>query len=204
MMTETILKVKNLNFAYKKNIILKNINVHFQENQLYSIYGPSGSGKSTLLYLLGGLIKDKNKNIIKKDNLKVGFLFQTHNLIKELSIYENIKISQLIKNEDDDEKIYELLKEMGIYHIKNNYPDQISGGEAQRVSFIRTLIADTKIILCDEPTASLDTKNKEIIYNIISQYKKNKLIIIATHDENVKKYSDKTFNLIDGNLEEGG
>ncbi|MDO7975377.1 ATP-binding cassette domain-containing protein [Oceanotoga sp. DSM 15011] len=203
-MTETILKVKNLNFAYKKNIILKNINVHFQENQLYSIYGPSGSGKSTLLYLLGGLIKDKNKNIIKKDNLKVGFLFQTHNLIKELSIYENIKISQLIKNEDDDEKIYELLKEMGIYHIKNNYPDQISGGEAQRVSFIRTLIADTKIILCDEPTASLDTKNKEIIYNIISQYKKNKLIIIATHDENVKKYSDKTFNLIDGNLEEGG
>lgn len=198
-MGNNLIKIKNLFFSYKKDYILKNINIDIDKNTINSIYGPSGSGKTTLLFILSGLINEFQGERKINFNFKKGFLFQKNNLLKDLTVYENIKISQLIKNENNDDLINEMMNDLKVIKLKGKYPSELSTGEEQRISFIKNIISND-VIFFDEPTSSLDSENAEEIINIIYKYSKNKTFVIATHDKRIKKISNKIFYLKDGEI----
>ena len=176
-MSENIVEVKNLVKTYEKGKVkaLNSINFTIQKGEFVSIIGPSGSGKSTLLHMLGALdIPDSGEIIIDGENIqkskklnkfrsnKVGFIFQLHNLIPNLSAVENVEIpmyTQKISNKEQRQKALDLLDDVGLKDKSKMKPNQLSGGERQRVAIARSFANDPKIILADEPTGSLDSKN---------------------------------------------
>ena len=198
-MGNKIIEVKNMFFSYKNDDILKNINITIEDDMIISIYGPSGSGKTTLLFLLSQLIKDFRGDIDIHHNYKKGFLFQKDNLLNDLTVFENIKISQLIKNIDNNDSIIKMMEELDVEHLKNRYPNELSTGEEQRIAFIKNFLSN-ELIFFDEPTSSLDSKNAYELIEILKNNSKNKTFIIATHDERIKNISDQIFYLEDGNV----
>ena len=202
-MGNKIIEVKNMFFSYKSEDILKNINITIEEDMIISIYGPSGSGKTTLLFLLSQLIKDFRGNIDIQHNYNKGFLFQKDNLLNDLTVFENIRISQLIKNIDDYRSIIKMMEKLNVEHLKNRFPNELSTGEQQRIAFIKNFLSND-LIFFDEPTSSLDTKNAYELIEILKNNSKNKTFIIATHDERIKKISDQIFYLEDGNIKKMG
>tara|TARA_B100001741_G_scaffold293765_1_gene275615 strand:- start:99 stop:764 length:666 start_codon:yes stop_codon:yes gene_type:complete len=208
-----LIKAENISKYYKENRILDNVNFSLNEKEIVSILGPSGSGKTSLLNILGLLDKEyegnitiDNHNISKTKKLDyirrnyIGFIFQFHHLLPEFTIFENLLIPLYYNNQTKDEK-YKLVDEkldlLDIKHLKNKFPDEISGGECQRVAIIRSIINKPKIILADEPTGNLDQKNSK---NVIKLLYKLKLdysisIVIATHDDNVVSISDRIINI---------
>ena len=198
-MENNIITTKNLSFSYKNQKVLEKINLNIEKNKITSIYGPSGSGKTTLLFLISGLLKGYIGKIFLNQNFNKSFLFQKNNLLKDLNVIDNIKISQLIRNYDDDIKIEKIMKDLNVDYLKKRFSNELSTGEEQRVAFIKNIISND-LIFFDEPTSSLDSKNAEQMIDIIKKYSENKTFIIATHDERIKVISNKIFYLKDGKI----
>ena len=207
-------------FIGKKKIkVLKKINQKFRLGKIYSLMGPSGSGKSTLLNLISlidrpssGLIKYKDKIINFNENKKndffrankIGIIYQQDNLLSDFTALENVYLANLaIGNERDDakNKAKNILKNVGLTHRLDHYPNELSGGEKQRVSIARALVNEPKIVLADEPTGSLDKKNAEEIFELLKkQINSKRLIIFATHNRFFANKSDCLLEMVDGNI----
>ncbi len=206
-----MLELKNVSFSYNEKKILDNINVTFEPRNVYAIKGESGSGKTTLLSILAGLDKRytgklvyNNQELLKSSFTKynqneISIIFQDNNLIHYLSILDNIKQSCIIKNKSLNSELLEnYIAEFNLGKLDlKSYPKVLSGGEQQRIAIIRSLISDTKIILADEPTASLDKKNANIIFNNLKFLAKqeNKIVIIVTHDNSVSNKCDVVYKI---------
>lgn len=218
----TLIEVKNLNKIYGSGEAevkaLKNINLNIEQGEFVAIVGQSGSGKSTLLHLIGGVdipssgeviidgkniykLKEKELSILRRR--KLGFIFQFFNLIPVLTVQENIEMPVLLDNEKIDKKyMSELLRILGLEERKNNYPSQLSGGQQQRVSIGRALANKPSIILADEPTGNLDSKNSKEVLELLKYCAKkyNQTLILITHDINIAKSSDRVITIEDGEI----
>lgn len=194
--------------------VLKDVSLSFPDAGLFVILGPSGSGKSTLLSLMGALdtpdsgsIFYNNLEITKlnesdankyRQNL-VSFIFQENNLIDYLSLKDNA----LLKSKSDDPKNDEILKKLDIYHLLKKKPGTLSGGEKERCAIARAVLSESKIILCDEPTASLDRKNAENVLSILKEISQEKLVIVVSHDEKLcREFTDNIIYIRDGVIDE--
>ena len=218
----TLIEVKNLNKIYGSGEAevkaLKNINLNIEQGEFVAIVGQSGSGKSTLLHLIGGVdipssgeviidgkniykLKEKELSILRRR--KLGFIFQFFNLIPVLTAQENIEMPVLLDNEKIDKKyMNELLRILGLEERKNNYPSQLSGGQQQRVSIGRALANKPSIILADEPTGNLDSKNSKEVLELLKYCAKkyNQTLILITHDVNIAKSADRVVTIEDGQI----
>ncbi|MDC0145628.1 ABC transporter ATP-binding protein, partial [bacterium] len=202
----------------KSVTILKQLSFSINSNQITSIYGASGSGKSTLFNIISGLMIADSGNIsfdgklmdnsfdftkFRKENL--GVVFQEDYLLSEFTAIENIMLPYIIAGNSRKEsykKAHSLLEKFDLLYIEDSYPSILSGGEKQRISILRAIINNPKLILADEPTGSIDEFNKEKIFslfqNIANEYGSS--ILIATHDNNVSKISNKILNLSKGKI----
>jgi len=216
----SIIQIKNLSKNYdSKTRVLKNLSFNFKAGKTYALTGPSGSGKSTLLNLISlidkpssGSIKIDNTNINFSSNNtndkirsnKIGIVYQDKNLLSDFTILENVYLARLAINGNKNKALHEakyLLEKVGLVKRINHFPSQISGGEAQRVAISRALINSPKIILADEPTGSLDTKNAKLIFKLLLQHKiNNRTIIFATHNRYFANMADCKIELIDGKM----
>ncbi len=197
------IKIENIEKKYDKKII-NNINYEFESGNIYVIKGVSGCGKTTLLNILGGIEDDYEGNVeidgkkCSSDDIKSvsGYVFQYSLLLSSITIRENLL---LIKN--DNVLVEELCKKFGIEELLNNYPDQLSGGERQRVSIVRALLKMPKILIMDEPTASLDEMNSKKVAEFTSGLKSDDMIvIIATHEPYFDECADEIISLEYGNI----
>ncbi|MGT2750540.1 ABC transporter ATP-binding protein [Streptococcus orisasini] len=210
---------KNISKTYKVGDqevkALDDVSFSIEKGKFTIILGPSGSGKSTLLNLLGGMdrvtngtfifdnqnitdLKDTELSNYRKD--VVGFVFQFYNLIPSLTALENISIaSQLTDNTSESE---EFLNKVGLSHRRNNFPNQLSGGEMQRVSIARALAKKPKLLLCDEPTGALDSKTGQKIIELLKEASKDKnvAVVMVTHNNEFKQFADTIINLKDGKI----
>lgn len=216
----SLLKTNNLtkNYGIKETLVraLKPTSIEVEKGEFVAIIGPSGSGKSTLLHLLAGLdkpsagqvfINDKDiysmseKEISRYRRRNIGFIFQAFNLIPILSAEENIKLPVLMDNKKVDEAyISELMEILDIKERKNHLPGELSGGQQQRVSIARALADKPSIILADEPTGNLDSKNsKEVLELLKGTIKKyNQTLVMITHDSDIAKMADRIITISDG------
>ena len=215
-----ILEIKNLSKSFidgKKTLnVLKNINLSIDQGSIITIKGPSGSGKSTLLSLIGTLDKpNKGEVIFDNENIdliedlnrfrndKIGYIFQFHNLISELSLKENVILPREISRKKvDHQEIKDLFKFFELDDRMHSYPNDLSGGEKQRVSVMRAIINQPSIVIADEPTGNLDQMN---VFKMIDLFKKlnnehNLTFIIATHDNEVFSIGDIKLQLKEGYL----
>ncbi|EGD46947.1 ABC transporter related protein [Ruminiclostridium papyrosolvens DSM 2782] len=215
-----ILKTKDLCKSYGIGEIkveaLKNINISVQQGEFVAIVGASGSGKSTLLHLLGGIDKPTGGNVIVDEadiytlsekklavfrRRKIGFIFQSYNLIPVLTAEENMTMPLLLDNREVDRKYFEeLLAILGLQNRRNHLPSELSGGQQQRVSIGRAMVYKPSIILADEPTGNLDSKNsKEIIELLQYSVKKyHQTLIVITHDLAIASAADRVITIDDG------
>lgn len=217
-----ILRVENLTKSYGKDETkvdaLKNVNLSINKGEFIAIVGPSGSGKSTLLHLLGGVdkptsgrvfinevdiysLKTKDLSIFRRRN--VGLIYQFYNLIPVLSAKENILLpAELDNRKIQDEYLNDLLKTLGLYERQNHLPNQLSGGQQQRTSIGRALINRPAIVLADEPTGNLDSKNSKEILELLklSVKKYNQTLIMITHDNNIALQADRVITIEDGTI----
>ncbi len=199
--------------------VLKDITLSIPKAKFIVICGPSGSGKTTLLNIIGGIDKPTSGKIFvagqdlavqDEDFLsdfrcnQVGFVFQSYNLVSTLTVAENVAFPMewIRKPEQEIEKrITELLETVGLQHRANHFPSQLSGGEQQRVAFARALANDPQLILADEPTGNLDTKNAQKITQVLQLLKeKGKTVIVSTHEQQIRALADQVFCLEDGKL----
>lgn len=202
-----------------KTEALKGINLCFENAEFVSILGQSGCGKTTLLNIIGGLDKYTSgdliingvstKNYKKNDwdayrNKRIGFVFQSYNLISHLTCLENVELSLTLSGLGINErrkKAEDALKKVGLETQIHKLPNQLSGGQAQRVAIARSLINDPEIILADEPTGSLDSKSSIIVLDILKEISKTKLVIMVTHNKDLaKEYSDRIITMNDGTI----
>jgi len=222
-MNNNLIKIKNLtkNFINNKFVVkvLKNLNLELEMGNIVALIGPSGSGKSTLLHLIALLdkpttgnisilgketfnITEDKKNKIIRDNISI--IFQNNNLLSDFTAIENVAMPLIIRNNsysDSIQKAEKFLKKVNLGHRLSHFPSDLSGGEQQRVAIARSLIADTKIILADEPTGNLDVKNSNEVFSYFLKLKqKNKIILIATHNREIAKKADYTLSISDGNI----
>ncbi|MDD2505211.1 MAG: ATP-binding cassette domain-containing protein [Bacilli bacterium] len=212
-----MIKLSNISKNYNGVKVLKDININFRENELVSILGPSGSGKSTLLNIISAVEKPDEGSLFlgetnifslslkKQDHYRgnyINYIFQNYNLISYLTVKENLKISSNIKNNTfKKENINLVLKRLGIKSLLNKKVNSLSGGEQQRVAIARSQIGDVKIILADEPTGALDSKNSIKVMKLLKQISKKKLVIVVTHNEKLaREYSDRIIKLNDGKV----
>ena len=216
------IEIKNLNKIYGKGEVevkaLNNINLEINEGEFVAIVGASGSGKSTLLHLLGGVDKPSSGEVIlngtnmyslKERELsilrrrKIGFVFQFFNLIPVLTAEENIEMPALLDGgKMDKEYKAELLKILGLEERKKHHPAQLSGGQQQRVSIGRALANKPSLILADEPTGNLDSKNSKEILELLkySAKKYHQTLILITHDLAIAKEADRVITIADGEI----
>lgn len=217
-----ILKIENLSKTYGKNEAkvdaLKNINLSINKGEFVAIVGPSGSGKSTLLHLIGGVdkpsggkvyindvdiynLKEKDLSIFRRRN--VGLIYQFYNLIPVLSVKENILLpAELDNRKIDKEYLDDLLKTLGLKERENHLPNELSGGQQQRTSIGRALVNRPAIVLADEPTGNLDSKNsKEVIELLKLSVKKYKqTLVMITHDPSIALQADRVITIEDGTI----
>lgn len=195
---------------------LDQVSFSIEKGKFTVILGPSGSGKSTLLNLLGGMDRatsgtfifdeelvtkftDKELSAYRKD--KIGFVFQFYNLVPSLTAKENIGIAaNLVKN---NKEIDMYLDQVGLLHRKNNFPNQLSGGEMQRVSIARALAKEPSLLLCDEPTGALDSKTGDSILTLLKEVSRNgnAAVVMVTHNRGFAKFADRVIYLKDGSIE---
>lgn len=217
-----LIEVKNLSKIYGSREAevkaLKNINLNIEQGEFVAIVGPSGSGKSTLLHLLGGVDKPSSGEVIIKGESiyklrekelsilrrrKLGFVFQFFNLIAVLTAEENIEMPVLLDNGKIDKNyMNELLKLLGLEERRNHHPSELSGGQQQRVSIGRALANKPSIILADEPTGNLDSKNSKEVLELLKYCAKkyNQTLILITHDINIAKSADRVITIEDGQI----
>ena len=197
---------------------LNGVNLDIFEGEFVSIIGPSGSGKSTLLNMLGALDKPtrgkiyidgidlvKEKDLSEFRQEKIGFVFQLHNLIPNLSVFDNVQIPLLptgMSNKEMKERASEIIRAVGLEDKKKQRPNKLSGGQRLRVAIARALVNNPSIILADEPTGSLDSKTGEMILNLLMEMHEryNVTLIIVTHDNGVAALAERTIKIKDGQI----
>ena len=201
-----------------KYVALENINFEAESGQLILVVGPSGSGKTTFLTIAGGLqsptngdvkINDSTINSLSKKQQtklrleKIGFILQSYNLVPFLTVEEQFKFVDKLKKQNlTEQKLHELLSDLGLLELLKKYPNQLSGGQKQRVAIARALYTDPDYILADEPTAALDTDRSMKVIELLRAlaHKRNKIIIVVTHDLRLKDMADKVYQIIDGKM----
>ena len=216
-----MIELKLIDKSYGNQKILDKISLNIKKGEFISIVGPSGAGKTTLLNIIGtiedfdksekskflinsqDITKLSDKNLSKFRNDNIGFVFQFHQLLPELTVEENILLPTMIKGDDKDSSdkyFIELISILGIDNILNKYPNSISGGERQRAAVARAMINKPSILLADEPTGNLDSKNEEEIISLFKKMNKDLgvTIVLVTHNHNFSKLADKCFTLRDG------
>ena len=222
-MSKILIETINLKKTYKHsngNITLfNNLNLKIKKGELVALVGPSGSGKSSLLHLLAlldeptrGDIKindiftkkftDEKKDEIRKKNISI--IFQDNNLLNDFTTFENVMMPLIIKGEDETnakKKVQKILKVVKLFDRSHHFPNELSGGEQQRVAIARALVADTNLILADEPTGNLDFKTSNEIFSYFLKLKKlKKTIIFATHNRELANRADYKLFISDGNI----
>lgn len=220
-----ILKVKNLVKNYYKDNekieAVNNISYNFEKGKFYAIMGPSGSGKSTFLHLIGTLdtydedsVFINNIDVSSLDDLQlskirkeeIGFVFQSFYLNNNMKAYENVIMPIMLDKipyKDKKEKGITILNSLGLEKRVNHYPSELSKGECQRVAIARVLINNPNIILADEPTGNLDSKNERNIFELLKKLSlEGKCVIVVSHNEEIKKYADVVLKIRDGKLYE--
>lgn len=218
-------KVENLVKTFRtedvETLALRDVSFTVRDGEFVSIMGPSGCGKSTLLNILGLLdnptsghyyigdkdvsgLKEKDRTAIRKG--KIGFVFQNFNLIDELTIEENVELPLHylgVPSRERKERVHEVLKRMGITHRAKHFPQQLSGGQQQRAAIARAVVAKPELILADEPTGNLDSKNGLEVMNLLSDLnKEGTTIIMVTHSKHDAAYTERVINLFDGKIVE--
>lgn len=220
----SVMELKKVNKSYKISggatfQALKDINLSFEKGELVSIIGESGSGKSTLMNLMGGLDSDfqgeilvggenirdySEKNLVEYHKEKVGFVFQSFNLISHLSVLDNVTLAMTLSNvskSDREKRAKEILGVVGLQDQLHKKPDAISGGQKQRVAIARALVNDPDIIIADEPTGALDSETTNQVLEMIKEIAENgKLVIMVTHSEKVAAYSSRVVTIDDGRV----
>jgi putative ABC transport system ATP-binding protein len=198
---------------------LNKINLDVKEGEYVAVMGPSGCGKSTLLNILGLLdnptsgsylfngtevanLKERDRTVFRKGN--IGFVFQSFNLIDELNVFENVELPLIylkMKTSERKKKVEEALDRMKITHRAKHFPQQLSGGQQQRVAIARAVVANPRLILADEPTGNLDSKNGIEVINLLCELnKEGTTIIMVTHSERDASYAHRIVNLFDGQI----
>lgn len=198
---------------------LNEVTLHVEQGEFVAIMGPSGCGKSTLLNILGTLdsptsgsyffegkqVDKMNENqltALRKNNL--GFIFQSFNLIDELTVYENVELPLVymgIKTLQRKEKVNKVLEKVNLLHRANHYPQQLSGGQQQRVAIARAVVTDCKLLLADEPTGNLDSVNGVEVMELLSELnRQGTTIIIVTHSQRDATYAHRIIRLLDGQI----
>jgi putative ABC transport system ATP-binding protein len=198
---------------------LDKVTLNVNEGEYVAVMGPSGCGKSTLLNILGLLdnptsgsyifngtevanLKERDRTIFRKGN--IGFVFQSFNLIDELNIYENVELPLIylkMKTSERKERVEKVLERMKIAHRAKHFPQQLSGGQQQRVAIARAVVANPKLILADEPTGNLDSKNGIEVINLLTELnKEGTTIIMVTHSDRDAGYAHRIVNLFDGQV----
>ena len=214
-----MIDAKNINVKFGKRQILKNLNLKVKKGEFISIIGKSGAGKSTLLNVISTLEKEYSGNVFyeNKDirdyndfeisnlrNKKIGFIFQNFNLLEDFTVIENIMLPARLTKIDEIElmqKALGLINKFELDLTKNQYPNELSGGEKQRVAIARALINKPEIIFADEPTGNLDSKMSIEISNILSKLnQEGQTIVMVTHNKELAKSSNKILELNDGIL----
>ena len=220
-----IIELKNVQKVYgigaAQVVALKNINFKANLGEVVLIMGPSGAGKSTFLTIAGSLQKPTTgevfvdgQNIARisaraSDHLRLtqlGFVLQAYNLVPFLRIKEQFELVNKVKKKGNisQEKLQELLKQLGISSLLNKYPSELSGGQQQRAAIARALYANPQILLADEPTASLDSENVAEVGQLFKKLAKdyNKAVLLVTHDPRLKQYADHIYEMMDGNIKQ--
>lgn len=215
-----LFECEDLNLIYDlgkevQTYALRNINLSISNNKLIGIMGPSGSGKSSLLYSLAGLkppttgtvkYKGIDLNAVPSSELSkirkqdFGFIFQRHFLIDYMTVLDNVLVSINDNSTTSREKALCLLDRMGIKHLYNKKPYQLSGGQGQRVAIARALMNDPKVIFADELTAALDHTSAREVMKILSEYTKKAMVIVVTHDPSILENADEVINIWDGTI----
>ena len=218
-----MIKTKSLQKIFKTEEVetwaLHDVSLEIHEGEFVAIMGPSGCGKSTLLNILGLLDNPSNGTYelngvevsklseADRTNLRkgvIGFVFQSFNLIDELNVYENIELPLLYMGVPKDERkrrVEEVMARMDISHRVKHFPQQLSGGQQQRVAIARAVVANPKIILADEPTGNLDSKNGKEVMDLLTQLnKEGTTVVMVTHSQHDAGYATRTINLFDGQV----
>lgn len=217
-----MIKISNIKKSFGNLQVLKGIDLTINEGEIVSIVGPSGAGKTTLLQIIGTLDKaDSGEIIIDNTNVShlsnnkladfrnrnIGFIFQFHQLLPEFTALENVMIPAFImgiSKSEAQEKAMKLLQFLNLTDRASHKPNQLSGGEKQRVAVARALINNPKVILADEPSGSLDSQNKEELHNLFFKLRDEfgQTFVIVTHDEQLASITDRTIKMRDGHLED--
>jgi putative ABC transport system ATP-binding protein len=204
---------KKYGSANSEVIALNDISLELNYGELVVVLGPSGSGKSTFLNILGGmdtqtsgtitiddfvLTKATNKQLVYYRRNIIGFVFQFYNLMRNLTVKENIQIAASVNNAD----LQQVIHEVGLTTRNNHFPNQLSGGEQQRVSIARAIVKKPKLLLCDEPTGALDSKTGRKIIDLLIELAKdkNRVVIIVTHNSEIARVADRIITLSDGSI----
>jgi len=215
-----MLSAKNIHKRYGAVEVLKGVDITINSGEIVSIVGPSGSGKSTLLHILGTLDKPDNGEVfLGKENISrlqgnklanfrnkhIGFVFQFHHLLPEFSALENVCIPGWLTSRNKNEvkqKAQELLKILGLSQRLENKPNQLSGGEQQRVAVARALINQPDIVFADEPTGNLDSNGARLVMELLADLRKefHQTFLIVTHNEELAQMSDRTLTMKDGKI----
>ncbi|MBR5643124.1 MAG: ABC transporter ATP-binding protein [Salinivirgaceae bacterium] len=218
-----MIKVSNLSKVFRteeiETVALNGVSFEIKEGEFVAIMGPSGCGKSTLMNVLGLLdsptggsyellgtevsgLKEKERTNFRKGN--IGFVFQSFNLIDELNVYDNIELPLKYLNisaAERKQRVAEIMKRMAISHRAKHYPQQLSGGQQQRVAIARAVVANPKLILADEPTGNLDSKNGREVMTLLSELNADgTTVIMVTHSPKDAAVAQRTINLFDGQI----
>jgi len=218
-----MIKTNNLTKVFRTEEVettaLKDISLTVKEGEFVAVMGPSGCGKSTLLNILGLLdnptsgsyvfnetevagLKEKQRTLFRKGN--IGFVFQSFNLIDELNVYENVELPLIylkMKASERKERVEKVLERMKIGHRKKHFPQQLSGGQQQRVAIARAVVANPKLILADEPTGNLDSKNGIEVMNLLTELNhEGTTIVMVTHSDRDADFAHRIVNLFDGQI----
>jgi putative ABC transport system ATP-binding protein len=218
-----MIKTNNLTKVFRTEEIettaLNSVSLHIKQGEFVAIMGPSGCGKSTLLNIVGlldnptegdyffdgqevGHLKERNRTLLRKGN--IGFVFQSFNLIDELTVYENVELPLIylkLKARERKEMVEKVLEQMKISHRKKHFPQQLSGGQQQRVAVARAVVAGPKLILADEPTGNLDSKNGIEVMNLLTDLNRaGTTIVMVTHSMRDAGYAHRVINLFDGQI----
>jgi putative ABC transport system ATP-binding protein len=218
-----MIKINDLRKVFRteevETIALNNIAMEVKEGEFVAIMGPSGCGKSTLLNILGlldnhtsgeywldskevGHLKEKERTQTRKG--KIGFVFQSFNLIEEMTVYENVELPLTylkVKTSERKKRVEEVLRRMNISHRAGHFPNQLSGGQQQRVAIARAVIANPKLILADEPTGNLDSKNGKDVMDLLTELnREGTTIVMVTHSQHDASFAHRIVNLFDGQI----
>jgi putative ABC transport system ATP-binding protein len=218
-----MIAINNLKKTFRteevETLVLNDVNLNVKQGEFVAIMGPSGCGKSTLLNIIGMLdsptdgsykfagheiknLSQSERTQLRKGNL--GFIFQSFNLIDELTVYENVELPLIyldMKKEERKKRVREVLERMKIAHREKHFPQQLSGGQQQRVAISRAVVINPKLILADEPTGNLDSKNGIEVMNLLTELNQDDTtIIMVTHSDRDSHYAHRVINLFDGQI----